>query len=773
MENGSQRTINVNSIDLYESERNENDNSTGQIAHTSHDNHLIARELQQPALPTPNVSAIDPYINIINGHRYLCLFGPPSVDFRLRSVTVRRKVVPLNTGQFICRPAMGYNEHQIEVEMSELDSDTQNRLFHDHHHHHCRYHHRRSHQSRCSSSGHLSSALSALSLSSSILQDCCGYAQGSAYSDLQSSGHGVARCINCETDFTKLAHFKRISLLSDAMTEKSLTVSCFSSEAAEAIIFSSAISTGNKSRYRPQSLKKSLATVKFNLPRGDGDALARGEVSLGRNNSNSSTKERAPQSDNIKFAGRIVHVEGDGRCLFRSLVAASNLKLQQCKRDEYGRPTERTDADDEKWMADELREKVVNFMNDNLHFYSQLGTELINADQPSSTRYSVFRDRLVAMSKRHTMPGDLELNAASAVLEQTIAVLNSDLEVICVYGDDRYPESTPLTVRFTRLGDDVGHYDAVILDSSSDNARSRFQKAISYIKDKIRSLNSKIPAAGGADMAEGKCIMDVTDTYAPQHDCCTNNHWSNSSDADQKCSNNSRLDSKMNLQRDAPQSVSASTQTSESKSPRRRKRKRRNDRKTRRSGGGGKGKCGTKRRAPQDRNYNRKRSTASRKRSRSFSFDSSTERQRKKRRRVVAACPTRDKRKNRHGRIPKTKRGYRSAQRGVRRRKTARAEARYVLVKLPRSESDRDCGAIPGWNVIRPKSPVTPKAFVFGPLRCFLCRKKDTARSSRPTWLRCYLCGRSAHQECAVKESRAWSPGQWDDPYFICNNCVP
>ncbi|XP_059159337.1 uncharacterized protein LOC131943316 [Physella acuta] len=160
------------------------------------------------------------------------------------------------------------------------------------------------------------------------------------------------------------------------------------------------------------------------------------------------------------FACKVICVEKDGRCMFRSLVTASISLFQFGRRDESGRPQREHDAELETCLADEFRKAVVKMMKDNLHLYSQLEQEIINANQPKLTNYLQFKDRL------EDMPGDLELNAAAMVLERQIVVLDTDLKAITSYGQDQFPESSPLAIRFTRLGPDFGHYDAVILNTT-------------------------------------------------------------------------------------------------------------------------------------------------------------------------------------------------------------------------------------------------------------------------------------------------------------------
>ncbi|CAL1530906.1 unnamed protein product [Lymnaea stagnalis] len=264
----------------------------------------------------------------------------------------------------------------------------------------------------------------------------------------------------------------------------------------------SGVTTGDKTSARSGNdlVKKCLDQMSYSSPNeiyGLGDSF-----SSERNNSNGATSHREDSFIRQQFVGRVVRVEGDGRCLFRSLVTAGCPKLQTSRRDEFGRPERLNDADEETVKADELRALVVRLMKDNLHFYSQLEKGVINADQPVTGNYQKFHDRLEAMSNNHTMPGELELNAAAMVLERMIFVLNTDLVLITTYGQDRYPQSKPLAVRFTRLGPDVGHYDAVVLADEEPGQNSHPRTMGTCLKDTVLSACeqlSKLSLRDGKD----------------------------------------------------------------------------------------------------------------------------------------------------------------------------------------------------------------------------------------------------------------------------------
>ena len=98
---------------------------------------------------------------------------------------------------------------------------------------------------------------------------------------------------------------------------------------------------------------------------------------------NNSCSQQSPHQPygRTSLGGRVVKVEGDGRCLFRSLVTAEYPPLHITWRDEFGRPVNRELSDLETARADQLRARVVTIMRDNMHFYSQLERGVINADQ--------------------------------------------------------------------------------------------------------------------------------------------------------------------------------------------------------------------------------------------------------------------------------------------------------------------------------------------------------------------------------------------------------
>ena len=114
----------------------------------------------------------------------------------------------------------------------------------------------------------------------------------------------------------------------------------------------------------------------------------------------------------------------------------------------------------ETTSADGLRAQVIAYMCDHLEDYQSLPIEAINGDMPSWLQYSSIEDRITAMAQPKQLAGELEIIATSKVLNIAIRVVNDKGDDVQMYGD---PADTQLlTVQFTSLGEDVGHYNLIL-----------------------------------------------------------------------------------------------------------------------------------------------------------------------------------------------------------------------------------------------------------------------------------------------------------------------
>ena len=66
------------------------------------------------------------------------------------------------------------------------------------------------------------------------------------------------------------------------------------------------------------------------------------------------------------------------------------------------------------------------------------------------------------MTMATAMPGEIEVAATTNYIEKNIAVCNEDIIVINRYGEQLSSSKGMVHVQFTRIGDDVGHYDLLV-----------------------------------------------------------------------------------------------------------------------------------------------------------------------------------------------------------------------------------------------------------------------------------------------------------------------
>ena len=164
----------------------------------------------------------------------------------------------------------------------------------------------------------------------------------------------------------------------------------------------------------------------------------------------------------------VIQTSGDGRCLFRSLVTGLDPRFQTADRDEHGVLTDPVLSLRKQSQADGHRANVVDFMCCNYNDYTDLPTEAISADLPPHVHYCSVQDRISAIAEPLSLPGELEIAAASKVLHRQIIVINSHNAVVQRYGDDN---ADPLVVQFLSVGQDVGHYNYVLNWIGDDFAR--------------------------------------------------------------------------------------------------------------------------------------------------------------------------------------------------------------------------------------------------------------------------------------------------------------
>ena len=152
---------------------------------------------------------------------------------------------------------------------------------------------------------------------------------------------------------------------------------------------------------------------------------------------------------------RVIPVEGDGRCFFRSIATAENPCLQNAERDVHGRIGSFHLRLQETNRADELRQETITYMVHHLQEYSHLG-EGVNSDMPRNDHYNSVEERIMAMREPTTMPGEIEISAIAKACSIRI-VVHASSQV--VYGQQF---DKVVHVKYTQLRPAVGHYECMI-----------------------------------------------------------------------------------------------------------------------------------------------------------------------------------------------------------------------------------------------------------------------------------------------------------------------
>ncbi|KAK6982620.1 tigger transposable element-derived protein 6 [Biomphalaria glabrata] len=193
-----------------------------------------------------------------------------------------------------------------------------------------------------------------------------------------------------------------------------------------------------------------------------------------------------------------IPTEPDGRCFFRSICISLHEHLQLTDRDSSGVVCSLQVKIQEKALADSLRAQVVDYICKNIEHYTDLDAATLCADMPHAKFDNIF-ERLDSISRPNTMVGELEIIATTKLLRKPIVIMNATSNVVLKYGMNDFPSSPAVVIRFTNIGDDVGHYDCLI---PSRQSKSKYipVTAISpipvkekpHVKQKKKSFQSEI-----------------------------------------------------------------------------------------------------------------------------------------------------------------------------------------------------------------------------------------------------------------------------------------
>ncbi|KAK6191085.1 hypothetical protein SNE40_002832 [Patella caerulea] len=173
------------------------------------------------------------------------------------------------------------------------------------------------------------------------------------------------------------------------------------------------------------------------------------------------------QVKDLTIPTTLVPTVGDGRCFFQSIAANLDVELQRAKRNQHGSLESHVLAKQESEKADKIRAGTVAYLRSNMASFVEFEKH-VNADLPDNITFTSLNHRIETMANSDSMPGELEILAASRFLQRTVVIVNKNRSIISSFGED-YMLNTPLFVQFTSLGEDIGHYDCLSNLSASTN----------------------------------------------------------------------------------------------------------------------------------------------------------------------------------------------------------------------------------------------------------------------------------------------------------------
>ena len=118
-------------------------------------------------------------------------------------------------------------------------------------------------------------------------------------------------------------------------------------------------------------------------------------------------------------------------------------------------------------------------MKKNSNEYEDIDQGVLNSDMPRHVRFQCYKDRINAMIKLNTIPGELEIIAMTNMLKKTLKILKHNGEIIEVYGVDY--KTSPIVLQFTDIGEYVGHYNCILEDQEEEEEPVRRPKISSLL----------------------------------------------------------------------------------------------------------------------------------------------------------------------------------------------------------------------------------------------------------------------------------------------------
>ncbi|KAK6188636.1 hypothetical protein SNE40_004776 [Patella caerulea] len=120
--------------------------------------------------------------------------------------------------------------------------------------------------------------------------------------------------------------------------------------------------------------------------------------------------------------------------------------------------------------TEKLRSSLIVFMSNKIESYSNLSTDVLNADLPPQFHCETVMDRIMLSAKADSCVGELEIIATAEMTSKTIMVVNKKYEVIRVYNNvpDRLRQDL-IILMFIDLSDTTGHFEPVVVTVETSN----------------------------------------------------------------------------------------------------------------------------------------------------------------------------------------------------------------------------------------------------------------------------------------------------------------
>ena len=168
---------------------------------------------------------------------------------------------------------------------------------------------------------------------------------------------------------------------------------------------------------------------------------------------------------------RVIKIQGDGNCLFRSIAVAllPELKSIKCQRDIFGEAKDPRLSKFESEIAKAIRKETIETILDNINFYLELDPAILESFclKNNGSQYASFYDRCINLLHNHKeYVGQPEVMAVSYSIRCPIQIfrnIDGQLKKVQSFGEDCFLSATPIKLLYHLESElSPGHYDLII-----------------------------------------------------------------------------------------------------------------------------------------------------------------------------------------------------------------------------------------------------------------------------------------------------------------------